>query len=134
MNRRQRERNRATAAALSAAVRKQADLAHTCENCGQPGGHWVQVQGATLQALLEGRDDQQGFYTCLRAKEPSLRPEGMVRGGRYNWINQPERLIYLGRWLYPDGYWYQFAKVETPDEVWCEVRQHQLDQFEETKP
>lgn len=54
-------------------------------------------------------------------------------GGRYNWIGQPERLVYLGRTLYSNGYWYQFAKVESPDVVWCEVRSNQLDQFEETK-
>lgn len=56
-----------------------------------------------------------------------------VVGGRYNWKGQTERLVYLGRKSYPgNGFWYQFAKVEAPDVVWCEVRQHQLDQFEET--
>lgn len=55
-------------------------------------------------------------------------------GGRYNWIGQPERLVFMGRKLYPDGYWYQFAKVEAPDVCWSEVRIEQLAQFEETKP
>jgi hypothetical protein len=53
-------------------------------------------------------------------------------GGGYNWIGQPERLVYLGMKLYPDGIWHQFAKVgETA--VWCEVRKVELAQFEETK-
>ena len=38
-------------------------------------------------------------------------------GDRYNWKNQPERLIYMGR----NGVWHQFAKVESPEVVWCEV-------------
>ncbi len=53
-------------------------------------------------------------------------------GGRYNWKNQPERLVYLGDNLSGNGFWHQFAKVESPDVVWCEVKGDQLDQFEET--
>lgn len=53
--------------------------------------------------------------------------------GRYNWIGQPERLIFLGRCLYPDGFWYQFAKVDDPNGVWCEVRKGDLVRFERTK-
>ncbi len=53
-------------------------------------------------------------------------------GGRYNWIGQPERLVYIGIKLYPDGIWHQFAKVgET--KVWCEVRKSDFDRFERTK-
>ena len=54
-------------------------------------------------------------------------------GGRYNWIGQPERLVFMGRTLYLNGFWYQFAKVETPEVCWCEVRIEQLAQVEETK-
>jgi hypothetical protein len=56
-----------------------------------------------------------------------------VIGGRYNWIGQPERLIYLGDNFSGNGFWHQFAKVDKPDVVWCEVKGNQLDQFEETK-
>lgn len=56
----------------------------------------------------------------------------MKIGGRYNWKGQPERLIYLGKNWSGNGYWHQFAKVESPDEVWCEVLDDQLDSFEET--
>jgi hypothetical protein len=57
-----------------------------------------------------------------------------VIGGRYNWIGQPERLIYLGEKRYGVyDYWHQFAKVDNPHVVWCEVMDNQLDQFEETK-
>lgn len=54
-------------------------------------------------------------------------------GGFYNWKNQPERLVYMGPKLYPDGTWFQFAKVETPYKCWSEVRASDLVNFEETK-
>lgn len=53
-------------------------------------------------------------------------------GGKYNWKNQPERLVYMGLKQYPDGVWYQFAKVDSPDKVWSEVRGYELSSFEET--
>lgn len=54
-------------------------------------------------------------------------------GGKYNWKGQPERLIYLGIQHYPgNGFWFQFALVDKPDEVWCEVREADLSSFEET--
>ena len=54
-------------------------------------------------------------------------------GGKYNWKGQPERLVYLGIRRYPgNGFWFQFAKVDEPDKVWCEVREADLDSFEET--
>jgi len=53
-------------------------------------------------------------------------------GGRYNWRGQPERLIYLGP-HHSNGWWHQFAKVDAPDAVWCEVRTSDLAYFEETK-
>ena len=56
-----------------------------------------------------------------------------VSGGRYNWKNQPERLIYKGHNFSGNGYWYQFAKVESPGVVWCEVLTADLGMFEETK-
>ena len=54
-------------------------------------------------------------------------------GGKYNWKNQPERLVYLGNNWSSNGYWYQFAKVESPDTVWCEVLDADLKMIEETK-
>lgn len=50
-------------------------------------------------------------------------------GGKYNWVNQHERLIFLGM----DGCWHQFAKVESPEVVWCEVLESDLSRIEETK-
>ena len=49
-------------------------------------------------------------------------------GGKYNWVNQPERLIYLGK----KGSWHQFKKIGDEREVWCEVLGSDLDSFEET--
>ena len=48
---------------------------------------------------------------------------------RYNWKNQPERLIYIGK----KGNWHQFVKVDARDIVWCEVLDSDLHMFEETQ-
>ena len=63
-----------------------------------------------------------------------MKREDLKVGGRYNWKNQPERLVYLGKHQdhpYCRG-WFQFAKIEAPNKVWCEVRQEDLDLFEAT--
>ena len=57
----------------------------------------------------------------------------MEIGKKYNWINQIERLIYLGNNFSGNGYWHQFAKVETPNDVWCECLDSDLKGIEETK-
>lgn len=56
-----------------------------------------------------------------------------VIGGRYNWKGQLERLVYLGYNFSGNGYWHQFALVDNPTKVWCEVQGYELDSFEETK-
>ena len=56
----------------------------------------------------------------------------LVIGDRYNWKNQPERLVYIGMCEPRNGPWHQFAKVESPDEVWCEVLRSDLHMLEET--
>jgi hypothetical protein len=56
-----------------------------------------------------------------------------VIGDRYNWKNQPERLIYIGMCEPRNGRWLQFAKVDKPDEVWCEVLPSDMHMLEETK-
>lgn len=55
-------------------------------------------------------------------------------GGRYNWKHQPERLVYLGYNWSGNGRWHQFAKVDEPNKVWCEVTTDQLAMFEATPP
>jgi len=57
----------------------------------------------------------------------------MKVGGKYNWKNQPERLVYLGNNWSGNGYWHQFAKVESPTVVWCEVKDTELPMIEETR-
>lgn len=54
-------------------------------------------------------------------------------GGNYNWKGQHERLVYLGNNWSGNGYWHQFAKVESPDVVWCEVLDSDFHMIEETK-
>lgn len=63
-----------------------------------------------------------------------LTRESMKVSGRYNWINQPERLVYLGRNWSGNGYWHQFEEVGKPGAVWCEVLDKDLHMLEETTP
>ncbi len=51
----------------------------------------------------------------------------MVVGGLYNWKNQPERLVYMGK----EDAWHQFRKTDSYD-VWCEVRDEGLHMLEKT--
>lgn len=53
-------------------------------------------------------------------------------GDRYNWKNQPERLVYMGLCHPRNGVWHQFAKVESPEVVWCEVLTSDLHMLEPT--
>jgi hypothetical protein len=54
-------------------------------------------------------------------------------GGRYNWKNQSEQLVYLGMCLPRNGRWHQFALVSDPTKVWCEVRPSDLYRLEPTQ-
>lgn len=57
-------------------------------------------------------------------------------GGKYNWRHQPGgRLTYMGveRYMGDGRNWHQFAKVDDPGVVWCEVLDGDLHLFEETK-
>lgn len=66
------------------------------------------------------------------SNENTLTPATMKRGGAYNWKNQPDRLIYLGRNWSGNGYWHQFKKIGDPRKVWCEVLDADLHMLEET--
>jgi len=58
----------------------------------------------------------------------------MKVGGRYNWKNQKERLIYLGYNWSGNGHWHQFCLADDPHKkVWCEVTNDELSMIEETK-
>ena len=59
-------------------------------------------------------------------------PELLV-GGKYNFKDQPERLVYLGNNFSGNGYWHQFAKVEEPVVVWSEMQDSDLTLLEVTK-
>ena len=54
-------------------------------------------------------------------------------GGRYNWRNQDDKLVYMGHNFSGNGYWHQFSLVESPHKVWCEVQESELQFIEETK-
>ena len=52
--------------------------------------------------------------------------------GKYNWKNQSERLVFLGTKRHTGDIrvWFQFALVEKPNSVWCEVLESDLEHFE----
>ena len=56
----------------------------------------------------------------------------MVVGGKYNFYNQSERLVYIGRNWSGNGFLNQFAKVEYPEIVWCELLDSDLHMIEES--
>ena len=58
--------------------------------------------------------------------------ENIEVGCRYNFKYHRERLIYLGTNFDLSGVWHQFALVEKPDQVWCEVKSSDLRSFEKT--
>ena len=70
--------------------------------------------------------------TNTATKRQAITP---LKGGRYNWIDQPERLVYMGATRYPGDprIWHQFAKVATPNVCWSEVLTADLASFEETE-
>lgn len=70
MNRKQRDSNRLNAIQLKKLARNIELSKHTCENCGEPGGHWVITKGFSLAELLSGLDDQEGFWTCSKLYDP----------------------------------------------------------------
>jgi len=61
-----------------------------------------------------------------------MKANQMEIGRKYNFINQPERLVYLGENYSGNGYWHQFAKVESPDVIWNESLDSELNLLEET--
>ena len=54
-------------------------------------------------------------------------------GGRYNWKNQAERLVYVGMCEPRNGRWHQFEKIDKPGEVWCEVHPTDISKIEVSK-
>ena len=64
-NAKQRRSNRNTSYDLLHKNRETRLAAHICENCGQPGGHWVSTP-MTLEEVAAGLGDKRGFYTCSK--------------------------------------------------------------------
>lgn len=72
---------------------------------------------------------------CKELRKTNMDLTDLKIGGKYNFKNQPERLVYMGAKRYHGGdhTWHQFARVETPDVCWAEVLKSDLRMFEETK-
>lgn len=64
MNSKQRMQNRRNAHRLKALAHSRVLAQHTCENCGEKGGHWIATRGISLAALITDQDDSEGFWTC----------------------------------------------------------------------
>lgn len=62
-----------------------------------------------------------------------LTPANMEIGGCYRFPYETQLLRYMGarRYAGDSRRWHQFAKVEVPLMVWCEVLDKNLDMFEE---
>jgi hypothetical protein len=60
----QRAQNRRTHRDLMRKVRASELAQHTCENCGEKGGHWMTTRGLSLAGLLAGKDDSEGCWMC----------------------------------------------------------------------
>ena len=60
------------------------------------------------------------------------KPHTLKKGGKYNWRDQPERLVYLGNNWSGNGNWHQFALVSSPKDIWCECLDSDLRMIEET--
>lgn len=71
MNRLQRDSNRANAQRLHGIARNARLMRHTCENCGEKGGHWVAAP-MTLVEMLSGVAES-GFWTCPKFYGPDGR-------------------------------------------------------------
>lgn len=78
-------------------------------------------------------EEQIDRTTYEQHRKHAKKPD-MVIDGRYNWKNQPERLIYIGYNWSGNGFWHQFVLVGNPNEVWCEIKDDQLHMIEEIKP
>lgn len=80
MSKKQRLKNRQTAKELNQLIRNIELSKHICENCGEPGGHWIETKGYSLEAIINGVDDSQGFWTCSKYYGPDGRrlPEHTV--------------------------------------------------------
>ena len=62
-----------------------------------------------------------------------MKPCDFITGEKYNWKNQDERLVYLGNNWSGNGFWHQFAKVESSEVVWCEIKSQNLFMIEKTQ-
>ena len=71
MNRAQRDSNRANAKRLHDIARNARLMKHTCENCGEKGGHWIAAP-QTLMEIITGRPED-GFWTCPKLYGPDGR-------------------------------------------------------------
>ena len=100
-------------------------------------GKKQQPEALQLVEMLAAEKWQSSVTVVSSARENTASKRQAItplKGGHYNWIGQPERLVYMGAKRYPGDprTWHQFAKVETPEVCWSEVLTADLASFEET--
>jgi hypothetical protein len=102
-----------------------------CQDCGAVGPKGTLAQDeidyGSVKAIAAW--NRRAALSAAPEADTILTPEKMKRGGRYNWKNQSDRLIYLRK----SGNWHQFKKIGDPREVWCEVSDGYLHMLEETE-
>jgi len=64
---------------LAHIAREKRLMAHTCENCGKPGGHWVAIP-QSLQNILNC-EEPLGFWVCDHLYGPDGRRLTTSKGG-----------------------------------------------------
>ena len=69
MNRKQRLQNKDNANLLKYAANQARLAKYICEECGEPGGHWINIGVLTLQDVMDNKEPE-GFYTCHKFYGP----------------------------------------------------------------
>jgi len=121
--------------AVAGKVRR--DVGLVCEQCGgdcSQDTHWADNGDRRLCSACFSCEPNAGVSSSGDEPEYAPRPCSIQFriGAKYNWKNQSERLVYLGQNFSGNGLWHQFALVENPGVVWCEVRDDSLQHFEES--
>ena len=62
-----------------------------------------------------------------------MKAEDLKINGKYNFIGQPEKLVFIGNNWSGNGYWNQFALIDKQNIVWSEINDSDLQFIEVTK-
>lgn len=115
MNSKQRRKNRQTATNLKQSIRGVELEKHICENCGQPGGHWIVTKNRSIEAFLSAIDDQEGFYTCKTKEKDELCPNCGLPGPHFVEVPDDQACLFIGNNIKQDGGFWTCPKLYGKD-------------------